>query len=67
MNKIKLKELLRLIINGVVGIGKSYLINGVYNYLKDKCIVIVIIGKVFYNINGVIVYFLLRLFINLII
>lgn len=44
-NKIKPKEPLRLIINGVPGTGKSYLINGLYNHLKDKCIVTATTGK----------------------
>lgn len=50
-NKIKPKEPLRLIINGVAGTGKSYLINGVYNHLKYKCIVTATTGKASYNIN----------------
>ena len=63
-NKIKPKEPLRLIINGVAGTGKGYLINGVYNHLKDKCIVTATTGKASYNINGVTVHSLLRLPIN---
>ena len=63
-NKIKPKEPLWLIINGVAGTGKSYLINGVYNHLKDKCIVTATTGKASYNINGVTVHSLLRLPIN---
>ena len=63
-NKIKAKEPLWLIINGVAGTGKSYLINGVYNHLKDKCIVTPTTGKSSYNINGVTVHSLLRLPIN---
>ena len=61
MNKIKPKEPLRLIINGVAGTGKSYLINGLYNTLKDKCIVTATTGKASYNINGVTIHSLLRL------
>ena len=60
-NKIKPKEPLRLIINGVAGTGKSYLINGLYNHLKDKCIVTATTGKASYNINGVTIHSLLRL------
>ena len=63
-NKIKPKEPLRLIINGVAGTGKSYLINGVYNHLKDKCIVTATTGKASYNINIATVHSLLRLPIN---
>ena len=60
-NKVKPKEPLRLIINGVAGTGKCYLINGAYNDLKDKCIVTATKGKASYNINGVTIHSLLRL------
>ena len=60
-NKVNPKEPLRLIIIGVAGTGKSYLINGVYNYLKNKCIVTATIGKASYNINEVTIHSLLTL------
>lgn len=52
-----------MIVNGEVGIGKSYLIYVLCIYFKDKCKVIVIIGKVVYVINGIIIYFFLWLFV----
>lgn len=58
------KNLLFFIIIGVVGIGKSYFINVLYNLLQNKCIVIVIVGKVLYYIKGVIIYLLLKLFVD---
>ena len=58
-NKVNPKEPLGLIINGVAG--KRYLTNGVYNYLKNKCIVTATTGKASYNINGVTIDSLLRL------
>ena len=60
-NKGNPKEPLRLIINGVAGTGKCYLINGVYNYLKNKCIVTATTGKASYNINEVTIHSLLTL------
>ena len=48
------KEPLCLIINGVAGTGKSYLINGIRNLLQSKC-------AVAYNIRGVTVHSLLKL------
>lgn len=49
-----------MIINGEGGIGKSYLISVIYSSFKGKCIIIVIIGKVFYNVSGIIIYFFLN-------
>ena len=55
------KEALCLIINGVAGTGKSYLINAVRNLLKNKCAVTATTGKAAYNIRGVTVHSLLKL------
>ena len=55
------KEPLLLIINGVAGTGKSFLINAVQNYLGDRCIVTATTGKAAYNINGVTIHSFLNL------
>ena len=60
-NKVNPKEPLWLIINGVAGTGKRYLIDGVYNYLKNKCIVTATTGKASHNINEVTIHSLLTL------
>ena len=46
-------EPLCLIINGVAGTGKSYLINAIKNLLQSKCAVTATTGKAAYNIRGV--------------
>ena len=55
------KEPLCLIINGVAGTGKSYLINAIKNLLKSKCAITATTGKAAYNIRGVTVHSLLKL------
>ena len=55
------KEPLCLIIIGVAGTGKSYLINAIRNLLQGKCAVTATTGKAAYNIQGVTVHSLLKL------
>ena len=55
------REPLCLIINGVAGTGKSYLINAVRSLLQSKCAVTATTGKAAYNIRGVTVHSLLKL------
>ena len=55
------KEPLCLIIIGVAGTGKSYLINAIRNLLQDKCSVTATTGKASYNIRGITVHSLLKL------
>ena len=55
------KEALLLIINGVAGTGKSYLIKALKSYLKQKCVITATTGKAAYNIRGVTVHSLLKL------
>ena len=50
-----------LIINGVAGTGKSYLINAIRTLLSTKCAVTATTGKAAFNINGVTVHSLLKL------
>ncbi|XP_020896155.1 uncharacterized protein LOC110235051 [Exaiptasia diaphana] len=55
------KEPLCLIIIGVAGTGKSYLINALRNLLQNKCAVTATTGKASYNIRGVTIHSLLKL------
>ena len=55
------REPLCLIINGVAGTGKSYLISAIRNLLQSKCAVNATTGKAAYNISGVTVHSLLKL------
>ena len=55
------KEQLCLIINGVAGTGKSYLINAIRNLLQSRCAITATTGKVAYNIRGITVHSLLKL------
>ncbi|CAB4010748.1 ATP-dependent DNA helicase PIF1 [Paramuricea clavata] len=58
---LKSKEALLLIVTGLAGTGKSYLINAVRNYLGEKCAVTATTGKASYAIYGVTIHLLLRL------
>ena len=49
------------LINGVVGTGKSYLINAIRYLLQSKCAVTATTGKAAYNNRGVTVHSLLKL------
>ena len=55
------KEQLCLIINGVAGTGKSYLINAIRNLLQSRCAITATTGKAAYNIKGITVHSLLKL------
>ena len=55
------KDPLCLIIIGVAGTGKSYLINAIRNLLQNKCAVAATTGKASYNIRGVTIHSLLKL------
>ena len=52
---------LLLIVLGVAGTGKSYLINAIRNLLQYSCAVTATTGKASYNINGSTIHSLLRL------
>ena len=56
------KETLCLIIKGVAGTGKSYLINAIRNLLQSKCAVTATTGKAAYSIRGITVHSLLNPF-----
>ena len=55
------KEPLLLIINGVAGTGKSYLIKALTSYLQHKCVITATTGKAAYSIRGVTIHSLLKL------
>ena len=55
------KDPLALIINGVAGTGKSYLINAIRTLLNNTCAVTATTGKAAFIINGVTVHSLLKL------
>ena len=55
------KEPLCLIVIGVAGTGKSYLINATRNLLQNRCAVTATTGKAAYNIKGVTIHSLLKL------
>ena len=57
----KNQDSLALIINGVAGTGKSYLINAIRVLLGEKCAVTATTGKAAFNINGVTIHSLLKL------
>ncbi|XP_068692831.1 uncharacterized protein [Montipora foliosa] len=52
---------LHLIIIGLAGTGKSYLINAIRNLLQEKCQVSATTGKASYNVSGVTIHSLLKL------
>ena len=58
---VREKGSLCLLVIGVVGTGKSYLINAIRNLLQGKCAVTATTGKAAYNIKGVTVHSLLKL------
>ena len=55
------KDPLLLIILGVAGTGKSYLINAIRNLLQHSCAVTATTGKASFNINGCTIHSLLKL------
>ncbi|CAB4010673.1 ATP-dependent DNA helicase PIF1, partial [Paramuricea clavata] len=55
------KEPLFLIVIGVAGTGKSYLINAICNLLQCKCVVTATTGKAAFNIKGITIHSLLKL------
>ena len=55
------KEQLLLIVLGVAGTGKNYLINAIKQLLHEKCAVCAPTGKASFNIKGVTLHSLLRL------
>ncbi|KAK3746522.1 hypothetical protein QZH41_016735 [Actinostola sp. cb2023] len=55
------KDPVCLIIIGVAGTGKSYLINALRNLLQNRCAVSATTGKASYNIKGVTIHSLLKL------
>ena len=52
---------LRLLIIGVAGIGKSYVIDSLRNLLQTKCRALAYTGKASFNVNEVTLYPLLTL------
>ena len=54
------KDPLLLIVNGVAGTGKSYLINAIRSLLGTSCAVTATTGKASYNINGCTIHSLLK-------
>ena len=60
-NDVKPKEPLMLIVIGEGGTGKSFLINAIRNYLKEKSIITATTGKASFNINGVSIHSFLKL------
>lgn len=55
------KEPLLLIVVGLAGTGKSYLIKALRNLLQTKCVVTATTGKASFNIKGVTIHSLLKL------
>ena len=55
------KEPIRLIVIGVAGTGKSYLINAIHNLLQCRCVITATTGKAGFNIEGVTIHSLLKL------
>ena len=56
-----LKEPLCLIVIGVAGTGKSYLINALQSCLQTKCVITATTRKASFNINGITIHSLLKL------
>ena len=55
------KDPLFLIINGVAGTGKSFVINAIRYLLQSKCAVTATTGKAAFNIQGITIHSLLKL------
>ena len=55
------KDPLLLIVNGVAGTGKSYLINSIRNLLQTSCAITTTTGKAAYSINGQTIHSLLKI------
>ena len=51
-----------MIIKGLAGSGKSFVIDAISSLLKQCCIVIAFFGIASFNVNGKTLYFLLRVF-----
>ena len=60
-NTSKPHDPLLLIINGVAGTGKSYLIHAIKANLNNRCVVTATTGKASFNINGVTIHSFLKL------
>ena len=58
---VKNKEPLFLIILGVAGTGKSYLVNALCNLLQNKCVITATTGKASYSIKDVTIHSLIKL------
>ena len=58
---IKSTQPLLLIILGVGGTGKSYLIHAIHSFLKNRCAVTATTGKAAYLINGITIHSFLKL------
>ena len=52
---------MHLLIKGIAGSGKSYVIDAIRNLLKEKCQVLACTGKASYNINGITLHSFLKL------
>ena len=55
------KEPILLLIKGIAGSGKSYLIDAIRNVLQTKCKVLAYTGKASFNVNGVTLHSFLKL------
>jgi pantothenate kinase-related protein Tda10 len=51
-NSVDAKEPLLLIINGIGGTGKSYLIDAICDFLGAKCAITASTGKAAFNVKG---------------
>ena len=57
----QVKEPLHLLITGIAGSGKSYVIDAIRNLLQLKCQVLAYTGKASFNINGITLHSFLKL------
>ena len=55
------KEPMRLLIKGIAGSGKSYVIDAVRNLLEEKCQVLAYTGKASFNVKGITLHSFLKL------